>query len=43
MGTLEKQAHWAVFESGSTLPHSEAALWAQCCGKNYAAFTVPPR
>jgi hypothetical protein len=26
-------------ESGSKLPHSEGALWALCCGKNYAALT----
>jgi hypothetical protein len=33
--TIEKQAHWAIFKSGSELPHSEGALRAQI-GKNLA-------
>ena len=37
---IEKRAYWAVFKSGSKLPHSEGALWALCCGKNYAALGV---
>jgi hypothetical protein len=39
-GTLEEQAYWAVFKSGSELPHSEGALRAQkVCGIRQDAGT----